>query len=793
MSGIFLGQDVDAQAPFNLRTKDLRTHGVVLGMTGSGKTGLCLVLLEELVREGIPIIALDPKGDLGNLALLFPELKAESFAPWADGKDPKELSDRWKGGLEKWGLGASAVAQLKDQMSLNLFTPGSSAGLTVNVLGALKRPDQQTLDDPEARRALIAGIVSGLLGLVGVSADPVRDPEHIVLSKIIEGAWVKGQDIDLEGLILQLVDPPFSKVGVFPLDSFFKPDARMKLAMGFNGVIASPSFATWTQGRDLDMNELLKTGGPTPVSVFAMAHLSEPERQFFTSLLLGRLLAWTRTQPGTERLRAVLFFDEAAGYLPPHPANPPTKAPILTMMKQARAMGLGVVLATQNPVDLDYKALSNAGLWAVGRLRTEQDRKRVLAGVPGEGLNERVAGLGKREFLVALAKGGHNVVASRHAMCFLRGPLTLNEIRTLSAESPQSSLDRAPVASSGGGGPSASAGAAVASTAAPVAAPAPASSLDDGLLPAPPPVQVPMRFLDPRVAFAERMGGVFADKADAARSDGKVVFKPALYAEIVLRFDEDRVGFVLDQHEHRVWFPLHGSLPTEHLGLPLQPEDSMDEAPANGVFTALPDWMDEAKELKALQKRVVEDIYRQETSGMFVCKPLKLYGKAGETRADFEMRCESAIDELADAKVAKLRDSYEKKADRLQAQIAKKEDSIERLQSDLKARQAAEVINVGELVLSMFTGRRRSVSGAVSRRTTSMRAKTRVTEASSALERLAADVEDLAAELEEKIAAIEDGERKHMDAIEEREVRLEKADIQVRQFGILWVPASRRI
>ena len=795
MSGIFLGQDVDDQSAFKLRTKDLRTHGVVLGMTGSGKTGLCMVLLEELVREGIPIIAMDPKGDLGNLALLFPELNAQSFAPWADGKDPQELSERWTGGLAEWGLGAPAVAQLKDQMALSLFTPGSSAGLSVNVLGALKRPDPQTLGDAEARRALIAGIVAGLLGLVGVRSDPVRDPEHIVLSKLIEGAWLKGQDVDLEGLILQLVDPPFSKVGVFPLDSFFKPDARMKLAMAFNGVIASPSFATWTQGRDLDMNELLKMGGPTPVSIFAMAHLSEPERQFFTSLLLGRLLAWTRTQPGTERLRAVLFFDEAAGYLPPHPANPPTKGPILTMMKQARAMGLGVVLATQNPVDLDYKALSNAGLWAVGRLRTEQDRKRVLAGVPGEGLDERVAGLGKREFLVALAKGGHNVVASRHAMCFLRAPLTLNEIRTLSAQSPQSAMDQAPsaVALGGAGGANPAADASVSSAAAPAAAPRSASPLDAGLLPAPPPVQIPMRFLDPRVAFAERMGGVFADKAEAARTDGKVLFKPALYAEIVLRFDEDRVGFVLDQHAHRIWFPLHGSLPSQHIGLPLQPQDTLDQAPANGVFTGLPEWMDEAKELKALQKRVVEDIYRQETSGMFVCKPLKLYGKAGESRADFELRCESAIDELADAKVAKLRDRYEKKADRLQAQIAKKEDSIERLQADLKARQAAEVINVGEMVLSMFTGRRRSVSGAVSRRTTSMRAKTRVTEASSALERLMADVEDLAAELEEKIAAIEDGERKHMDAIELRQVRLEKTDIQVRQFGVLWVPASRRI
>ena len=610
MSGIFLGQDVDEQSPFKLRTKDLRTHGVVLGMTGSGKTGLCLVLLEELVREGIPIIAMDPKGDLGNLALLFPELKAQSFAPWADGKDPQELSERWKGGLAKWGLGAPAVAQLKDQMALSLFTPGSSAGLSVNVLGALKRPDPQTLGDAEARRALIAGIVAGLLGLVGVRADPVRDPEHIVLSKLIEGAWLKGQDIDLEGLILQLVDPPFSKVGVFPLDSFFKPDARMKLAMAFNGVIASPSFATWTQGRDLDMNELLKMGGPTPVSIFAMAHLSEPERQFFTSLLLGRLLAWTRTQPGTERLRAVLFFDEAAGYLPPHPANPPTKGPILTMMKQARAMGLGVVLATQNPVDLDYKALSNAGLWAIGRLRTEQDRKRALAGVPGEGLDERVAGLGKREFLVALAKGGHNVVASRHAMCFLRGPLTLNEIRKLSAESPQSPLNRGGVSRDAVPVSRVSPGTSSQAIAAPVAAQSPALSLDDGLLPAPPPVQLPMHFLDPRVAFSERMGGVFADQADAARPDGKVVFKPALYAEVVLRFDEDRVGFVLEQHEHRVWFPLHDSLPNKPLGLPLQPQDIFGQAPPNGVFSSLPEWMDEPKELKDLQKRVLDDIYR---------------------------------------------------------------------------------------------------------------------------------------------------------------------------------------
>lgn len=780
MSGIFLGQDVDTQAPYTLRPKDLRTHGVVLGMTGSGKTGLALVLLEELVREGVPIIALDPKGDLGNLALLFPQLQASDFAPWADGKDPAQLAERWRSGLGKWGLGPEAIDQLKSGMDLSLFTPGSTAGQPVNVLGALRRPHPNVLDDPEGRRGLISGVVSGLLGLVGVSADPVRDPEHIVLSQILETAWINGQDLDLEGLILQLVDPPFSKVGVFPLDTFFKPDDRMKLAMAFNGVIASPSFATWTQGADLDIDRMLRTDGPTPVNVFAMSHLSEPERQFFTSLILGRILAWSRTQPGTERLRAVLFFDEVAGYLPPHPKNPPSKAPILTMMKQARAMGLGVVLATQNPVDLDYKALSNAGMWAVGRLRTEQDRKRVLAGIPGEGLDDRVAGLNKREFLVALAKGGHSVVGSRHAMCYLRGPFTLQEIRTLGAS--EDTLSRTSPADG--------------SVEQAPATPQPqavSQQADDGLLPAPPPVDLPMFTLDPRVAFAERFGGVFSEGAKPAREDGKIEFQPAVYAELSLRFDE-RNGFVEDKHEHRVWFPLGQRLSAHSHTVAIEARDLLSDPPDNGRFGALPEWLDEERELKALQKQVEEDLYRTETTGMFVCPPLKLYGKAGESREDFLARCEAVVDENIDAKVAKLRDSYETKADRLQDRIAKKESAINRLEQDLKARQAAEVVNVGEMILGAFMGRRRrTVSGAMSRRTTTMRAKARVGEAQDDLERMMSEVEELRVELDDKIAEIEDSERKDLQAIEAREVRLDKSDIQLRRFAVLWVPVTRRI
>ena len=384
--------------PVDLEAEDFTTHGVVVGMTGSGKTGLCLVMLEEFVRAGVPIIAIDPKGDLGNLSLVFPELSPEDFAPWADGQDPAELARRWKEGLAGFGLGAEELAGLQEKLDLTLYTPGSDAGEPVDVLAALAAP--LDVSDVEALRGLVSDTVGGLLGLVGKSADPVRDPAHIVLSTIIERSWSQGEDLDLEALITHLVDPPFEKVGVFPTDRFYPPDDRMDLAMLLNGVIASPSFSAWTRGASLDVDRMLSGG----VHVFCLAHLAEAERQFFVSLLLGRIVAWSRLQPGTERLRALVFLDEAAGYLPPHPKSPPTKGPVLTLMKQARAVGLGVLLATQNPVDLDYKALSNAGLWFVGRLRTEQDRRRLLKGLPDPDAD--LGALPRRHFLLARAKGG---------------------------------------------------------------------------------------------------------------------------------------------------------------------------------------------------------------------------------------------------------------------------------------------------------------------------------------------------------------------------------------------------
>ena len=377
-----------------IEPKDLRRHAVCFGMTGSGKTGLCVTVLEELAMAGVPLLVIDPKGDVANLALAFRKHDAQAFKPWIDpdeasraGRSVDEqaeaVADRWRKGLADWDVGEERIAAFVDRTEVTIHTPGSTAGVPVDVLGSLGAPPG-VVDDVEAMAEAVRGTVSGLLELVGVAADPVKDREHIVLAQVLAAAWRDGESMDLESLILRLVDPPFAKVGVFPVDTFFPRKDRMDLAMSLNGVLAAPGFDIWRKGVSLDPATLLsKEQGKTPIRIFYLAHLSETERRFFVTMLMNRVVAWARRQPGTSGLSAMVYFDEVYGYLPPHPRNPPTKRPVLTLMKQARAVGVGVMLVTQNPVDVDYAAMSNAGLWFIGRLQTEQDRDRVLDGLAG--------------------------------------------------------------------------------------------------------------------------------------------------------------------------------------------------------------------------------------------------------------------------------------------------------------------------------------------------------------------------------------------------------------------------
>lgn len=781
MCALFLGREAD-ESPYLLDPEDLRTHAVVVGMTGSGKTGFCLVMLEELVASGVPVIAIDPKGDLGNLGLVFPQLAASDFAPWCGDDDPDTLSARWRDGLQKWGLGTPELTRLKDQLDLRVYTPGSRSGIPVDLIGSLGRPDDAVVADDEARLALVSDTVGGLLALVGLTADPVRDPEHVVLSRIVDDAWVAGENLDLEALILRLVDPPFKKVGVFPLDRFFKPDDRMDLAMALNGVIASPAFEAWTAGVPLDVHSMLANNERTGVHVFSLAHLDDNQRQFFLSILFGRVLAWSRAQPGTDDLRAVLFVDEVAGYLPPHPARPPSKAPLLTMMKQARAVGLGVALATQNPVDLDYKALSNAGLWAVGRLGTAQDRARLLTGLKRPDLDEAVAGLAKRRFAVIRSGKEPSYVDTRHAMCFLRGPLTRVEFGKLAALSPEADAPGMVIAPAGRTPQTAP------------AVPEPEIESTGDMLSAPPPITSEQLFLDPRVAFSARFDGAFDSVSEPARSDGRVVHRPALMAEVSLRFDEERAGFILDESILRVWFPCEATgRPQAAMSVPIEAGDILSDPPDGALFQRLPDWMDEDRELKALHKEVVDDVYRAETRGMYVHKGLKLHGRAEESLEDFVERVNLAIEERIDAGVAKLKDRFETSAARIADKLEDKRMRLSEYEGVLQSQRMAEAVNVGETIWSFFGGRKKSMSTAMSRRKQTAQAGDRVTRTQAEIARLEEDAVDLALELEQATDAIRDTEEQRVKEVEEKQVRLEKNDVQLKRFAVLWIPVSRRI
>ncbi|MGZ6080129.1 MAG: ATP-binding protein, partial [Myxococcaceae bacterium] len=436
-------------------SKDLTTHGVCVGMTGSGKTGLCIGLLEEAAIDGIPALAIDPKGDLANLALTFPSLAPAEFLPWVDedeakkqGVTPQQLAEKtaatWKQGLADWDEDGARIARFREACEVAIYTPGSKAGRPLALLRAFTAPPQAVLDDDEALRARVQGAVSGLLALAGVDSDPMQGREHILLSQLVQRAWAAGHDLDLAGVIQGVQRPPFDKVGVLDLESFYPAKDRAGLALALNNVLASPGAAAWAEGEPLDIQKLLWTPAGKPrIAVLSIAHLSDAQRMFFVTTLLSEVLAWMRTQSGTGSLRALVYMDEIFGYFPPS-AAPPSKLPMLTLLKQARAFGVGVLLATQNPVDLDYKGLANAGTWFIGRLQTERDKLRVLDGLQGamdaashafdrQAMDRLLSGLGSRVFLLNnVHEDAPELFQTRWTLSYLRGPLDREQIKLLS-------------------------------------------------------------------------------------------------------------------------------------------------------------------------------------------------------------------------------------------------------------------------------------------------------------------------------------------------------------------------
>ena len=804
---LHLGGVIDAETgersgeAYTLPARDLTTHGVIIGMTGSGKTGLGIVTIEEALLQGIPVLAIDPKGDLGNLLLTFPDLTAADFRPWVDpaaarreGVGVDELAsstaERWKGGLADWGIPPDRVRRLREGAEVTLYTPGSSAGVPVNVVGSMSAPGLDWEGHGEVLRDEIAGIVSGLLVLIDVDPDPIASREHILLSNLIEHAWREGRGLDLAALIGRIADPPIRRLGVFELDTFFPDRDRQKLALKLNALLASPAFAEWLRGVPLDVDAMLGEAGERPrAAIMTIAHLDDTERQFFVTLLLSKVVTWIRRQAGTSDLRALIYLDEAFGFLPPT-AAPPTKQPILTILKQARAHGVGMVISTQNPVDLDYKAMSNAGTWMIGRLQTERDKDRVLealksaaGGADLDEIDERIGGLGKRRFLAHSTRDASpTVFTTRWAMSYLRGPLTRGEIRALREQGrggppgPPRPDGAATAAEPSDAGPEVAGTARVAES--------PAADDESEV----PPVLVPaleVRYLKPSAPWAGQVGAA----AGATR------LEPALAARVHLRFDERRAGVDHREEWEAIFFPLGERVdPADARAVDYDDAD-FREAPPEGAAYALTDApLDEPAFFRNLREDLEDHLYRTRSVKVFRCEPLGLWSRVGETREDFERRADDAAQAEADRDAAKLRDRYEKRAETIRKRMERSEDRARELEVDVGQRKQQEIIaGAGEL-LSMFLGgrrRTRSLSGMASRRSTTRRTQERLRTATERIEDAEAELVELEAELAREIEEIDAAWAEKAGTIEEVAIDLEKSDISVEEVALFWVPVLR--
>jgi len=806
MATLMLGGTVDAVSHqrtgaegdhlVELPSEALTTHGVIVGMTGSGKTGLGVVLIEEVLRAGLPALLIDPKGDLTNLVLTFPNLAPADFEPWVDpgqaraaGQSPAEYAvaqaEQWKTGLAGWNLSGADIGALRAATDFTIYTPGSTSGVPLNIVGSLKAPAD--IDDPEIVGDEIEGYVSGLLALVDVDADPLSSREHILLSNIISHVWSTGKSLDLATLVGMIGSPPIRKLGVFELDQFYPPADRMKLAMQLNGLLASPSFAAWAAGPALDIGSMLYTPeGTGRCAIVTTAHLSDEERQFVTSLVLAKLVTWMRAQSGTTDLRALLYMDEVAGYLPPT-ANPPAKKPIMTLMKQARAFGVGVVLATQNPVDIDYKALSNAGTWMIGRLSTERDKSRLLEGLTSAAgavdiglVDKTISGLGKREFVLRVpGTDATPVITSRWAMSYLRGPMTRDQI------------SQAMEGARGATSPAAASGAALAPPAAGTAAtpPPPATELAADETTVMPEVAAgtPVRWVDPAAPWLAEVGG-------SSTSDR---YAPAVIARVLLRYDDDKADLVHDEEYECVVYPLGETVDASRaVAVDYDDRDLRETAPEGAIYR-LGDAPLKSKTLLASVERDLRDqLAIRETIELLVNADLKLFGRPGERAEQFRMRCLQRADGLADADLAELKDTYADRLGRLREQHHTAAGRASVLEEEAKGKRNSELLSTaGSILGGLLGGRSRGgilgkLGGAMGRRGRTSAARERVEAAQGKVARLEEDIAELDAELEQKVVAVEAAWIAKAEHITTVKVGLEKTDIKVSQLVLAWMPVD---
>jgi phage host-nuclease inhibitor protein Gam len=757
--------------PILYDSRDLTTHAVCVGMTGSGKTGLCIALLEEAAIDGIPAIAIDPKGDLGNLLLTFPDLSEHDFQPWIDAAEAARsgrtldeqalvLAKAWRDGLAEWGQDGARIARLRSAVDAAIYTPASRAGRPLAVLASLAAPAAELLGDAEAIAERVDATAGSLLALLGIDADPLRSREHVLLSTILTDAWNDGAALTLADLIHRVQDPPFDRVGTFVLESFYPRKDRFDLALALNNLTASPRFALWSEGEPLDVERLLfTTEGKPRLSIISIAHLEERERMFLVSLLLNEVVSWVRRQSGSPSLRAILYMDEVFGYLPPT-AAPPSKKPLLTLLKQARAHGLGVVLATQNPVDLDYKALSNAGTWFLGRLQTERDKTRVLDGLESLAggnamsrvdLDKALSSLDKRVFLMHDVHEDVPVVFhTRWALSYLAGPLTREQIARLEHAAGASTAATPATAVSG-------------------SARAPAS----GSRPVVPP----------------GIEEVFFAAAATASAPANLVYRPALFGRATVHYVNAKAG--LD--EWRTVSLLGGLEPdtgawSMAADLPAAIETTATPPTATAAFLPLPDLAARVASYRAWSRALESHLKQERTLKVWRSARIGVYSRTGESRGEFVRRVAEQARAARDEAVAKMETKYAPKVAALIERIRRAEQRVDREHEQYRAEQTQTAISIGTTILGTLFGRRSRSSA-----TTAMRGAGRAVQQKADVDRAREDVASLQAQLQALESELHDeiarvaAEYEQPD-VEEIAVAPRKSDITVDRVALAWVP-----
>jgi len=810
---------------------DLTTHAVVTGMTGSGKTGLCISLLEEAALQGVPAIVIDPKGDLTNLLLHFPKLAPQDFQPWIDpdvarraGKSldqaANEASMAWQNGLKEWDIDQKRLQDLSDAAQFAIFTPGSDAGIPVSVVSSLAAPDLDWESNSEVLRERISSTVTALLGLVGMNdIDPIRSREHILLSNIFETHWKNGQDIDLEELILQTQTPPFDKLGAFAVDTFFPSKDRMELAMVLNNILAAPAFATWRKGQSLDVQSLLFTADGHPRhSVFYLAHLSDGERMFFVTLLLSAVETWMRTQKGSTSLRALLYMDEIYGYLPPT-ANPSSKQPLLRMLKQARAFGLGLLLATQNPVDIDYKALSNAGTWIIGKLQTERDKNRLLdgleslaGGITRADMDKLISSIGKRTFVFNNIHDKAPVLfQTRWVMNFLAGPMTRNQIpalnelvnagvKTSPAPAPSPKAESKPQASVENLQPiivptdtkQPAASPAVVPVAEPVNKGAATNQKLNGNITKPPlPSGVREYYLPQNYSLPEAFQAAGRAMTGQASIQG-VIYRPVLLASAQIRILDRKYGVDTEINKTALVESLdrRGIVRWDDFPYAGPAIDKIETGPTPSArYSGIDSPLNDSKLMTALQKDFTDWIFRNSSVTARANAALKVFAGPEVSQAEFMKACADAAREARDAEISKKTAPLEKKIKALADKLAREEKELRDDEAELQNRKLESGANLLELGASIVgLGRKKSVSTQFTKQRLAQNAKADVEESVNAIAQFRKDIADLTRERDDMTAEINDRWGNLVNDISEVTINPKKTDIYVNIFGVAWKP-----